>query len=269
MTERSGQSTVERENIFAPVYEEREQPAWGSQQSRSGTGSELAATENLRLYLPELFSRLTIRTVLDAPCGDWNWMRNVNLSGVDYTGVDVVSSIVRSNSQWFSRSGVRFVHADIAKDELPTADLILCRDCWVHLSFADIAAVLENFRRSGATWLLASNSPTIEKNRNQDTGLNWRYLNLHRAPFYFPVPMETRKDHYPQEPFAISLWRIEHLPQIQIWSSRTSPQGHYLRRWIPGGARRERDPRRLATDTHVEEGRGLLFRGLRQWLKLR
>ncbi len=62
--------------IFAKAYDTYQ---WGSQESRSGQGSELAATENLRAYLPELFERLNVRTFLDAPCGDWNWMREVDL----------------------------------------------------------------------------------------------------------------------------------------------------------------------------------------------
>src|SRR3712207_7875432 len=51
-----------------------------SHESYSGRGSELGATESLRSYLPQLFERLNIKTFLDAPCGDWNWMRQVDLS---------------------------------------------------------------------------------------------------------------------------------------------------------------------------------------------
>src|SRR5215211_7808288 len=45
---------------------------WGSAESKSGSGSELGATETLRSYLPELFTRLKVERFLDAPCGDWN-----------------------------------------------------------------------------------------------------------------------------------------------------------------------------------------------------
>ncbi|MET0213205.1 MAG: class I SAM-dependent methyltransferase, partial [Vicinamibacterales bacterium] len=95
-----------------------------------------------------MFERLNIGTVLDAPCGDWNWMRHVDLSRVNYVGVDVVLQVIESHNRMFTTKGVQFLRADIAQDTLPKADLIICRDCWVHLSFRDIAAVLENFRRS-------------------------------------------------------------------------------------------------------------------------
>src|SRR3954451_1153147 len=72
--------SLSRARVFQLAYATR---AWGSAESGSGQGSELAATENMRAYLPELFQRLQVSKFLDAPCGDWNWMRRVDLSGVD------------------------------------------------------------------------------------------------------------------------------------------------------------------------------------------
>ncbi len=80
-----------RTQVFQLAYSTR---AWGSAESASGSGSELAATENVRAYLPELFHQLPVSRFLDAPCGDWSWMRRVNLSGIDYFGVEVVSNVV-------------------------------------------------------------------------------------------------------------------------------------------------------------------------------
>jgi hypothetical protein len=202
---------LSRRSIFSRAYKSG---AWGSEESGSGIGSELGATESLREYLPGLFKRLGVRKLLDAPCGDWNWMRLVDLEGIDYVGVDVVPEVIARNQAAHAAPGVRFNVADITRDDLPSADLILCRDCWVHLSFRDAASVLENFRRCGAPWLLISNSPRMSENRNQLTGLSWRYLNLHRPPFNFPAGLEARKDHYDTHDFQITLWRIADLPRI-------------------------------------------------------
>lgn len=190
--------------------------AWGSAESGSGIGSELGATASLREYLPEVFKRLGVRSVLDAPCGDWNWMRRVDLAGVDYVGADVVPDVVARNAAAHARPGVRFMVADLTQDDLTRADLVLCRDCWIHLSFQDCAAMLENFRRSGAEWLLISNSPQVAQNVNQFTGATWRYLNLQQAPFHFPPPLEARKDHYDHTGFEITLWRIADLPPVAL-----------------------------------------------------
>lgn len=72
--------------------------------------------------------------------------------------------------------------ADITVNPLPTADLILCRDCLVHLSFAHIDAALANFRASGARWLLTTTFPMIEENVDCEDG-DWRALNLTLPPF--------------------------------------------------------------------------------------
>src|SRR4051812_34403833 len=186
--QRLAQQFRSRERVFGRAYTTN---AWGSPESKSGSGSELGATVALRSHLPELFQQLDVKTFLDAPCGDWNWMQEVDLTGVDYCGVDVAPGAISRNQERFSRAGVRFLLADLAKDYLPKSDLILCRDCWVHLSFEDIAAMLENFRRSGSTWLLVSNTPSAPKNINKFTGLDWRHLNLALAPFDFPSPKEA------------------------------------------------------------------------------
>lgn len=200
-----------REKIFSGAYAQK---AWGSDESGSGTGSELGATEALRKYLPELLERLQIQRFLDAPCGDWNWMRLVDLKDITYFGLDVVPEVIARNVATYGRSGVEFKVADLTHDPLPKAELVLCRDCWIHLSFRDAASMLENFRRSGATYLLMSNSPQVQKNRNQLPGWNWRYLNLHLPPFNFPPGLEARKDHYAEHGFQITLWKIADLPPI-------------------------------------------------------
>src|SRR2546430_15896102 len=67
---------------------------WGSAECGSGVGSELAATQNARAYLPELLQRLDVSKFWDAQCGDWNWMSRVDPSAVDFVGADVVSAVV-------------------------------------------------------------------------------------------------------------------------------------------------------------------------------
>ena len=143
-------------------------------------------------------------------------MSRVDLSGVDYVGADIVANVIAKNNQEYARPGVRFIRADLTKDLLPAADMIMCRDCWVHLSFQDIAAILKNFRRTGATWLLVSNTPSQERNQNKRTGIDWRHLNLRLPPFNFPPETESRKDHYPDVPFEITLWRLADLPEINL-----------------------------------------------------
>ena len=44
-------------------------------------------------------------SLLDAPCGDFNWMRHVPLGGVSYTGADVVPELIARNRRDYGRDG--------------------------------------------------------------------------------------------------------------------------------------------------------------------
>ncbi|HET7524495.1 MAG TPA: hypothetical protein VFK10_01000 [Burkholderiaceae bacterium] len=65
---------------------------WGAATSSSGLGSEAAATSALSAALPPLLRELKVRSLLDAPCGDAQWINRLGLE-LDYTGVDIVPDI--------------------------------------------------------------------------------------------------------------------------------------------------------------------------------
>lgn len=64
----------------------------------SGSGSEITQTESFIKDLEKLLNDLEIRSLLDIPCGDLNWMQKVNLSNIDYCGADIVEELIKSNS---------------------------------------------------------------------------------------------------------------------------------------------------------------------------
>jgi SAM-dependent methyltransferase len=160
---------------------------WGAAESVSGLGSEIDATAVLRAALPLLLRRLGVRTVLDAPCGDGGWIATADL-GVRVTGIDVVPDLIEALQRRgdFDRD---YLLADITCDPLPRADAILCRDCLVHFSFTNIARAVENFRRSGATWLITTTFQEWQTNLDCEDG-DWRSLNFERAPFAWGAPCE-------------------------------------------------------------------------------
>lgn len=189
--------------------------AWRGAESRSGEGSDLAQTGVIRREIPGLLRRLGAASLLDAPCGDFNWMRHVDLAGVDYVGGDIVPDIVAANRARFGGPGRRFEVLDITADSLPRADVMLCRDCLVHLSFADIRRALRNIRASGTTWLLATTFPG-RANAEIETG-QWRPLDLCAAPLGFPPPAELLNEgctewdgHWADK--SLGLWRVSEVP---------------------------------------------------------
>ena len=147
---------------FCDIYRRR---GFGGEESVSGPGSSLKETETLRRELIGLFEQFNIRSVLDAPCGDFNWFREMELNLESYTGVDIVPELISELHANFSDNKRRFIALDILKDELPKADLILCRDCFIHLSFKHISRAINNFKLSGAKYLLTTTFTDLEKKR--------------------------------------------------------------------------------------------------------
>ena len=176
---------LDLERLFTHIYRTN---LWGGDESRSGLGSALAETAQLRAAIPAVLSDVGARNLLDIPCGDFGWMSGVELEGIDYTGADIVEEIVARNRERFESASRRFVRLDLVSDPLPRADVVLCRDCLVHLSFEKIFRALENVARSGSRYLLTTTFLEHETNEDAEDG-DWRMLNLERPPFSFPAPL--------------------------------------------------------------------------------
>lgn len=177
--------------IFSRTHAANE---WGDAESRSGPGSTVVRGTSLRPALVDLIERHSVSSLLDAPCGDFNWMRYITPGlNVTYAGVDIVEAIIEQNREQYGDERHRFLCGDLTRDPLPAADLILCRDALVHLSFADIWSAIANFKRSGSRLLLATTFIDLTRNEDIRTG-GWRPLNLRAAPFFFPEPIATIDD---------------------------------------------------------------------------
>lgn len=195
---------------FRAAYRER---LWGGEESGSGPGASHAQTARLVELLPSLLRRLSARSLLDIPCGDFHWMRHVDLWGVEYTGADLLPELIDANQQAFAAANRRFVALDLTRDPLPRADVVLCRDCLVHLSFADIDDALQNIRQSGARYLLTTTFPAEPSNIDVITG-DWRPLDLEKGPFDLGAPLQILNEGCTEQDGAFSdkslgVWAVE------------------------------------------------------------
>jgi hypothetical protein len=181
-------------------------------ESASGPGSSLEATAAVREALPGVVEQIGARTFFDLCCGDCNWITHVSL-GVDlYLGADIVPELVSENITKYGRGGRQFLHLDLLTSTLPKADLVLCRDCLVHLSHEDALRGLANICRSGSTYLLATTFTERRGNATIRTG-EWTPYNLQLPPFNLPKPIEVIneqcREHYPDfTDKHLGLWRI-------------------------------------------------------------
>ena len=185
---------------------------WKCPESLSGFGSTLSATKAIRDALPVVFSTFGIRSVLDIPCGDFHWMQHVDLDGIKYIGADVVSSLIEQNRNY----GRDFRLLDITEDPLPRVDLILCRDCFGHLSLQHCLEALSNIRRSGSTYFLVTSYFRHPGNTDKITNYTWKTRNMTTKPFSFPPPLvsidELCEECYPSlSDKSLGLWKMSDL----------------------------------------------------------
>ncbi len=179
------------QRAFTEIFNNNGWQAW---ETRSGSGSTWQATRALLPKLAELFETCGIRELLDAGCGDVNWISDLTADLDLYFGLDVVEHLTRQNDRMLGHRARHFFKtADIARDPLPKADVILCRNVLSHLSNAEISAALDNFFKSGATWLVATTHDEVVENQDTKTGV-WRPIDLTKAPFDLPDPVRRIED---------------------------------------------------------------------------
>lgn len=202
-------------DVFSDVYDT---DLWNSAGSGSGGGSEISATATIREQLPLIIKKYSIQSMLDAPCGDYTWMKEVEKNW-EYTGGDIVAELIERNQKLYASDKVKFIHVDIAKDPLPQVDLIFCKDCLQHLSYEKVAGALNNFKKSGSKYLLVTSYPLTWKNHDIYDG-DYRALNLLKYPFSLPSPLMKVKEKSTGIDVEIDktmyLYKLESIPEIKL-----------------------------------------------------
>lgn len=188
---------------------------WQGNESICGETSGIEATANIREGLAKLIETYNIHSILDIPCGDFVWMNEVDLSGIDYLGGDIVAEMIEENRRKFVTSHIHFEVMDLIKTPLPQKDLIICRDALVHLSFEHIQESVQNMKASGSKYLFCTSFVNNKFNFDITDG-DWRTLNMQIAPFHFPKPLLTINENcqlgngaYKDK--SICLWEINQL----------------------------------------------------------
>ena len=216
-TQPEAQTAAPAKPVRLDFYEIYRRNTFGSAESHSGEGSTLLHTKTVRAQLPRILKQLDADLILDVPCGDFNWMRLLNLGegGVRYIGGDVVADLITRDEQKFHSATRSFQKLDLIHDPLPACDVIFCRDCLVHLPYADIFAAIANIKRSGARWLMTTTFTNHDA--NQDLFGIWRRLNLQKAPFNFSSPHLLLVENCPvagNEDKSLGVWAVKDLPDL-------------------------------------------------------
>lgn len=170
--------------IFSNIYHQK---LWGANAQGagcSGSGSTLETTQEYRSLLELFLEVFEIKTVVDLGCGDWEFSRVIPWGTIDYKGFDVVASVIERNIQKYSKNRISFAVLDATQEELPTADLLICKDVLQHLSNFDVAKIVTQFKKY--KYCIITNdvyAHTLSSDNSDIIRGDYRPLDITAAPF--------------------------------------------------------------------------------------
>jgi SAM-dependent methyltransferase len=196
LTRRPDEGDARRKEVFEFIYAQK---GWGTDERGKGTsgfGSTMEFTRLYRVFLQDFLAAHRIRSVVDAGCGDWQFSQAIDWTGIEYLGVDIVAPLIEENRQRFGKANIRFAVADIVRDELPPADLLVVKDVLQHLSHADISRFLAQLPRYRHVLIVNDVDPVSLSAEPKDiqTG-GYRPIDLTRPPHSLPG-MKVMTWHY-------------------------------------------------------------------------
>ncbi|MBM55638.1 MAG: hypothetical protein CMB32_03670 [Euryarchaeota archaeon] len=187
-------------------------------ESSSGVGSTLRNTRNTVQMLVKVISARGVTSMVDLPCGDWNWMSKAitQFPHVKYTGMDLSPTLIARNAKKFP--SYDFVVHDIVMDMLPKeVDLVLNRDMLFHVPPSQGLKALRNIAASGSHYLLSTTFPNSKNEKvvaeASDGGAIWYPINLNGHPFNLPPALSMYAESEGQGK-SMGLWDLRD-PQLR------------------------------------------------------
>jgi len=125
------------------------QKGWigGLPETPCGSGSKLSNTIAQRKWIGKLIKTYKIKTIADIGAGDLNWIKKIDLKGIEYTPYDLVPR--QPDVKKF----------DCIQQVPPKVDMLMY--LWVlnHFPYDHCKKALENIFKSGAKYLLMTDRP--------------------------------------------------------------------------------------------------------------
>jgi SAM-dependent methyltransferase len=168
-------------DTFNRIYAEG---MWGKDvagKGTSGTGSTVEITREYRVYVEDFIKKHSVKSVVDAGCGDWSFSSAMDWGDASYLGVDIASDVIVAVRNKHEKGRIKFQVGDIT-DELPAAELLISKDVLQHLSNELVHKFIKNNLRKGKyKWVILTNDRGSE-NRDVASG-GYRAIDLAAPPF--------------------------------------------------------------------------------------
>ena len=188
----------------------------------SGNGSSIYNTTILIKELPYLLQKYNIKNIVDCGCGSFNYLIplldffNDNID--NYTGIDIVDSVIIDNNNKFSNDKIKFISDDICNTtKVNNTDLVICKEVLMHLSTDLIFKFLKNIKNSNCKYILVSSfrnfKPLPRYDGFSEIGAFHRH-NLFDEPFNFKGPLEVISQNDNNDDHKLYLWNVSDIPEL-------------------------------------------------------
>jgi len=176
-----GHAENSSEAVFTDIYQ---RGVWGGQWF-SGGGSKAESSLPYMNILNYYLRKCHIKSVVDIGCGDWQFSRYIDWSGINYTGYDVVKHIVDVNQKQFGSTNIIFKHGDFISNEIHGGDLLVCKEVLQHLTNSDVHYFIKNIIPKFRYCLIVDevNAVTKSSNNPDNPRGSTRQLDLTKEPF--------------------------------------------------------------------------------------
>ena len=166
-------------NSFDKIYEKN---IWGS----SGTGSKYTR-DNIKYikYLNDMIKDKNIKNICDFGCGDFEIMKHLDFQDINYTGIDIVKSVIDNNNDKFKKENINF---KINQDIITKYDLVVIKDVLQHHEDKYVEELLSQLINDNKYVLCINGFKFLRKpNKN-----NWTTRDIHNRYRYHPIHSEKQ-----------------------------------------------------------------------------
>jgi 2-polyprenyl-3-methyl-5-hydroxy-6-metoxy-1,4-benzoquinol methylase len=177
-------TTDSYQTVFTTIYDKG---MWGRNNlgvGHSGGGSTVENTSVYTDFLRNFIDTHEIKSIVDAGCGDWEFSRYIDWGAIKYIGYDVVEHVIKNNSVRYAKPNISFIHANFLKEDLPSADLLICKHVLQHIPNQDIILFLAQLPKFKYCLITNEVNPGTLSSHNDDTSIGGGHkVDLSRPPF--------------------------------------------------------------------------------------
>ena len=175
------------ESKFTDIYDKKK---WGSKNGKGSSGSGSNCSPDTKWYISLLMRHIEeteSKSICDMGCGDWEFSKTIDWSGLHYTGIDCVKSVIDNNRLNYEKDNIKFIHGE-AGDIPKGYDLVILKDVIQHWTDEQIEEILPQIL-SNNKYVFLGNGYKFGRDKSKN---NWTERSLDKIYKYHPVELSKR-----------------------------------------------------------------------------